>query len=123
VLVTISSDLSDQAGPLAKALGPGYDVRLGPPKGAGVAVLSPRGTEVMAFYRMRHPGTAFLVVERAADAAEQGAAEYLNSGADGYLAGPPTAVIAAQIQALVRRRPAAAPAPDDDGRQRIVWGL
>jgi hypothetical protein len=86
-------------------------------------VLSPRGTEVRAFYRMRHPDTAFLVVERCAEEAVQGAAEYLNSGADGYLAGQPTAVIAAQIQALVRRQPAATPAPDDQGRQAAIWGL
>lgn len=123
MLVTVSSDLSDQAEALTKALGPGYEIRLGPPRGSGVAVLSPRGTEVMAFYRMRHPDTAFLVVERSGDEVEQGAAEYLNSGADGYLAGQPTAVIAAQVQALARRQPTVGPVPDDPGQQAVVWGL
>ena len=123
VLVTVSTDLADEAAPLAKALGPGYDIRVGPPKGSGVAVLSPRGTAVMAFYRVRHPDTAFLVVERCAEQAEQGAAEYLNGGADGYLAGQPTVVIAAQIQALVRRQATAVSAPADEGVQRVIWGL
>jgi hypothetical protein len=123
VVVTVSSDLADEAGPLAKALGPAYELRVGPPSRSGVAVLSPRGTAAIAFYRMRHPDTAILVVERCADRAEQGAAEYLNGGADGYLSGQPTAVIAAQIEALVRRLPKVVAGADDDGSRAVAWGL
>jgi hypothetical protein len=131
VVVTVSSDLADEAGPLAKALGPAYELRVGPPGRSGVAVLSPRGTSAIAFYRIRHPDTAILVVERCAERAEQGAAEYLNGGADGYLSGQPTAVIAAHIQALVRRQPKVSGGArvdvgvgaDDAGVRAVAWGL
>jgi hypothetical protein len=105
VVVSVSAALADHLSNLTAALGPGFDVRIGPPQGPGVAVVSPQGTTAMAFYRLHHPRTALLVVGPCGGMAGQGPAEYLNAGADGYLAPAPPVVIAAHVRALARRQP------------------
>jgi hypothetical protein len=104
VVVSVAAALADHASDLTAALGPGFDVRIGPPEGPGVALVSPHGTTAIAFYRLHHPGTAFLVVGPRRDRAGQGPADYLNAGADGYIAPVPAAVLAAHIRALARRQ-------------------
>jgi hypothetical protein len=104
VVVSVAAALAEHTSDLSTALGPGFDVRIGPPQGPGVALVSPHGTTAIAFYRLHHPRTAFLVVGPRRDRAGQGPADYLNAGADGYLAPAPTAVLAAHIRALARRQ-------------------
>jgi hypothetical protein len=113
IVVSVSAALADHFSNLTAELGPGFAIRIGPPQGPGVAVVSPHGTTAMAFYRLHHPRTAFLVVGPARDVAGQGPADYLNAGADGYLTPAPAVVIAAHIRALARRQTLSQVSPVD----------
>jgi hypothetical protein len=103
ISVHVSEGLAPIAVDIAERLGPGFDVTVGPPAGGNVAVLAALGREAIAFFHARHPDTVFLVVKRGATGHDDGATDYLDAGADQFLASGSIDEVALHIRALARR--------------------
>ncbi|MEY2460934.1 MAG: hypothetical protein QOG30_2764 [Acidimicrobiaceae bacterium] len=103
VRVRITEGLAPIAAAVAERLGPGFEVTVGSPTGGSIAVVAALGREATAFVHAQHPDALLLVVKRGATGHDDGAADYLNAGADQFLASGSLDEVALHIRALARR--------------------
>jgi hypothetical protein len=103
VPVRVSGGLAPIAGEVARRLGPRFDVTVGPPTGASIAVLAAMGREAIAFFHTQHPDSVLLVVKRGATGHDETPADYLDAGADQFVDARSLDELARLIRALSRR--------------------